>query len=203
MSQDQLSGKKIAILATEGFEQVEMEQPRDALRKAGATTHLISPEARRVRAWDEENWGDTFDVDVTLREARADDYDGLLLPGGVMNPDQLRMDKAAVDFIRAFFERGKPVAAICHAPQLLIEADVVRGRRLTSYPSVKRDLINAGAEWVDQPVVVDNGLVTSRTPDDLPDFNAKMIEEFAEGIHTAQTRDDAGASKEAGRLARN
>jgi protease I len=203
MSHDPLNGKKIAILATEGFEQVELEHPRDALQRAGATTHLISPEGRQVRAWDEENWGDTFDVDVTLPEARAEDYDGLLLPGGVLNPDQLRLEKAAVDFIRAFFESGKPVAAICHGPQLLIEADVVRGRRLTSYPSVKRDLINAGAEWLDQPVVVDNGLVTSRTPDDLPDFNAKMIEEFAEGPHTPQTRNDSTGRKEADHVARH
>lgn len=202
MSHDQLSGKTIAILATEGFEQVELEHPRDALQRAGATTHLISPETSRVRAWDEENWGDTFDVDVTLAEARVDDYDGLLLPGGVLNPDQLRMEKEAMDFIRAFFEKGKPVAAICHGPQLLIEADVVRGRRLTSYPSVKRDLMNAGAEWVDQPVVVDNGLVTSRTPDDLPDFIAKMLEEFAEGVHPSQTRGDAVVRGDADHLAR-
>lgn len=183
---EQLTGKKIAILATEGFEQSELELPREALNEAGATTQLISPEERRVRAWDEEDWGETFDVDVKLSDARAEDYDGLLLPGGVLNPDQLRMEPKAIEFIRAFFERGKPVAAICHGPQLLIEADVVRGRTLTSYPSIRRDLQNAGAHWVDQAVVVDNGLVTSRKPDDIPAFNAKMIEEFAEGPHRPQ-----------------
>ena len=180
---ESLTGKKIAILATEGFEQVELEEPREALQDAGATTHLISPEERRVRAWDEEDWGETFDVDVPLKDAQPGDYDGLLLPGGVLNPDQLRMEPKAIEFIRAFFEQGKPVAAICHGAQVLIEADVVRGRTLTSYPSFRRDLINAGAHWVDQAVVVDNGLVTSRKPDDIPAFNAKMIEEFAEGPH--------------------
>lgn len=180
---EHLTGKKIAILATEGFEQVELEDPREALKDAGATTHLISPEERRVRAWDEEDWGETFDVDVPLKDARPEDYDGLLLPGGVLNPDQLRMEPKAIEFIQAFFKHGKPVAAICHGPLLLIEADVVRGRTLTSYPSIRRDLMNAGAHWVDQAVVVDNGLVTSRKPDDIPAFNTKMIEEFAEGPH--------------------
>jgi len=192
---EQLTGKKIAILATEGFEQVELEGPREALTEAGATTHLISPEERRVRAWDEEDWGDTFDVDVKLSDARIEDYDGLLLPGGVLNPDQLRMEPKAIEFIRAFFESGKPVAAICHAPQLLIEADVVRGRTLTSYPSIRRDLMNAGAHWVDQAVVVDNGLVTSRKPDDIPAFNIKMIEEFAEGPHRPHTLTDTASAE--------
>jgi len=192
---EQLTGKKIAILATEGFEQVELEGPREALIEAGATTHLISPEERLVRAWDEEDWGDTFDVDVKLSDARVEDYDGLLLPGGVLNPDQLRMEPKAIEFIRAFFERGKPVAAICHAPQLLIEADVVRGRTLTSYPSIRRDLMNAGAHWVDQAVVVDNGLVTSRKPDDIPAFNPKMIEEFAEGPHHPHALTDTASAE--------
>jgi protease I len=187
-----LDGKKIAILATEGFEQSEFELPRAALEEAGAETHLISPKGGKIRAWDKANFGESFDVDVTLDDANASDYDGLLLPGGVMNPDKLRLESKAVEFVRAFFTAGKPVAAICHGPQLLIEADVVRGRKLTSYPSIKRDLINAGAEWVDERVVVDNGLVTSRKPDDIPVFNDKMIEEFEEGPHVGQT---AGAPR--------
>lgn len=186
MNNESLHGKKIAILATEGFEQPELEQPREALDQAGATTEIISPKEGQIRAWDQTDWGETFDVDVRLEDARADDYDALLLPGGVLNPDKLRQVPAAVEFVRAFFKAGKPVAAICHGPQMLIEADVVRGRKMTSYPSVKRDLMNAGANWVDAPVVVDQGLVTSRKPDDIPQFNAKMIEEFAEGEHAKQ-----------------
>jgi protease I len=182
-----LTGKKIAILVTEGFEQSELEEPRQALERAGAVTHIISPKEGEVKAWDEDDFGDTFDVDVPLQSANADDYDGLLLPGGVMNPDKLRLEARAVDFVREFFVVNKPVAAICHGPQILIEADVVRGRHLTSYPSIKKDLINAGAEWSDEAVVCDNGLVTSRKPADLPMFNAKMIEEFAEGIHGSRT----------------
>jgi protease I len=185
--QEKLNGKRIAILATEGFEQSELEQPRGALDEAGADSDLISPQDGEIRAWDEDDFGDSFEVDVKLSDANADDYDGLLLPGGVMNPDKLRLEPKAVEFVRAFFAAGKPVAAICHGPQLLIEADVVRGRKVTSYPSVKKDLINAGAKWVDEEVVVDNGLVTSRKPDDIPAFNAKMIEEFAEGVHAGQT----------------
>jgi protease I len=182
-----LEGKKVAILVTDGFEQSELEEPRAALKEAGASTYVISPKNDVVKAWDKVQFGDTIKVDVLLREADSDDYDALLLPGGVMNPDQLRQIPEAVEFVRAFFEAGKPVAAICHGPQMLIEADVVRGRKLTSYPSLKTDLINAGAEWVDEKVVVDEGLVTSRKPDDIPDFNKKMIEEFAEGIHAGQT----------------
>jgi protease I len=188
---DRLNGKRIAILATEGFEQSELEKPREALDEAGATTEIISPQKGSIRAWDEDEFGDTFDVDRALNDADPEDYDGLLLPGGVMNPDKLRIEPKAVEFVRAFFTAGKPVAAICHGPQVLIEADVVRGRKLTSYPSVKKDLINAGADWVDQEVIVDNGLVTSRKPDDIPAFNRKMIEEFAEGRHAGQT---AGSS---------
>jgi protease I len=182
-----LQGKKIAILATDGFEQSELEQPREALQQAGAETEVISPKDGEIRGWAEDDFGDSVPVDRALAEVSAEDYDGLLLPGGVMNPDKLRLEPKAVEFVRAFFSAGKPVAAICHGPQLLIEADVVRGRKLTSYPSVRKDLINAGAQWVDAEVVVDNGLVTSRKPDDIPAFNAKMIEEFAEGVHTPKT----------------
>jgi protease I len=190
---EQLNGKRIAILATEGFEQSELEQPREALEEAGAQTDLVSLKDGEIRAWNEDDFGDSFEVDVLLEDANPEDYDGLLLPGGVMNPDKLRLEPRAVEFARAFFAAGKPVAAICHGPQLLIEADVVRGRRMTSYPSVKRDLINAGAEWVDEEVVVDNGLVTSRKPDDIPAFNAKMIEEFSEGRHAGQTLGGTGS----------
>ncbi len=181
-----LAGKKVAILVTDGFEQSELEQPRVALNSAGAITEIVSPKEATVRAWDENDFGDTLDVDVTLSEASPESYDALLLPGGVMNPDKLRMEEDAVKFVRHFFEAGKPVAAICHGPQMLIEADVVRGRKLTSYPSLKTDLKNAGAEWVDEVVVVDQGLVTSRKPADIPRFNEKMIEEIAEGFHAAQ-----------------
>jgi protease I len=181
-----LSGKKVAILVADGFEQVEMTEPRKALEEAGAGTDLVSPNDGKVKGWKMTEWGDKFDVDVPLALANPDDYDALLLPGGVMNPDKLRMNHQAVEFVRAFFRAGKPVAAICHGPWTLIEADAVQGRTMTSYQSIKTDLKNAGANWVDQPVVVDNGLVTSRKPDDIPQFNQKMIEEFAEGIHANQ-----------------
>lgn len=185
MNTTKLNGKRIAILATEGFEQSELEDPRAALEDAGADTDVISPMDGEIRGWKDNDFGDSVIVDVPLASANADDYDGLLLPGGVMNPDKLRLEPAAVEFVKSFFAAGKPVAAICHGPQLLIEADVVRGRQMTSYPSVKKDLMNAGAKWVDREVVVDNGLVTSRKPDDIPAFNDKMIEEFAEGVHAA------------------
>jgi len=178
-----LNGKKVAILVADGFEQVELTSPRQALEKAGATIEIVSPSTSKVRGWDETEWGETFKVDVPLTRAHAEDYDALLLPGGVMNPDKLRLDEKAVDFVRAFFDENKPVAAICHGPWMLINADVVEGKRLTSYPSIKVDLENAGADWVDEQVVVDNGLVTSRKPADLPAFNKKMIEEIGEGIH--------------------
>lgn len=178
-----LEGRKIAILVTNGYEQSELEGPREALKNAGAEIHIISPEPNFIQPWDKDKLGEAIAVDVQLTNADPDDYDALLLPGGVMNPDKLRVDPAAVDFVQAFFEDGKPVAAICHGPQLLIEAEVVRGRKLTSYPSIKTDLINAGAEWVDEAVVIDRGLVTSRKPDDIPAFNEKMIEEFAEAVH--------------------
>jgi protease I len=181
-----LDGKRIAILIADGFEQVEMTEPRKALGDAGATTTLVSPADRIVRGWDRTDWGDEFPVELPLEQARAEDFDALLLPGGVMNPDKLRMNADAVRFTRDFFTAGKPVAAICHAPWLLVEADVVRGRTVTSYPSLRTDLENAGAEWVDREVVVDAGLVTSRKPDDLPAFNRKMVEEIAEGVHRGQ-----------------
>jgi protease I len=183
-SKHDLSGKHVAILVADGFEQVELDQPRAALDRAGAKTRVVSPaEGGRVKGVNHDQPAAGVKVDVALDSARSDDYDALLLPGGVMNPDTLRQEKRAVEFVRAFFEAGKPVAAICHGPQVLIEAGVVRGRRMTSYPSVKTDLQNAGAEWVDEAVVVDNGLVTSRKPDDIPQFNEKMLEEIAEGVH--------------------
>jgi protease I len=186
-SQNQsLAGKKVAILLTDGFEESEMVGPREALIKAGAQADLISPKDGHVQSWSEDDFGEEYDVDVVLDDANAEDYDALLLPGGVMNPDKLRTIPAAVDFVRSFFDSGKPVAAICHGPQMLIEAGVVRGRKLTSFPSLKTDLINAGATWVDEVVVTDNGLVTSRRPDDIPQFNAKMIEEIAEGVHATR-----------------
>jgi protease I len=184
---EKLIGKKVAILVTKGFEQVELTEPRKALEDAGAETHVIAPEDKKVKGWDHTEWGAEIDVDVPLNRASPEDYDALLLPGGVMNPDHLRMNDKAVDFVRAFFNAHKPVAAICHGPWTLIEADVVRGRTLTSYPSLQTDLRNAGAHWVDREVVVDNGLVTSRNPDDLPAFNRKLVEEIAEGRHAADT----------------
>jgi protease I len=179
-SQD-LNGRRVAILVTDGFEQIELVRPKDALEKAGAETEIIAPSGRSVIAWNMRDFGDAFDVDVLLRDADPRSYDALLLPGGVMSPDKLRMNENAVQFVRSFFEQGKPVAAICHGPQMLIEAGVVNGRTLTSFPSLKTDLRNAGAKWVDETVVVDNGLVTSRKPGDLPAFNARMIDLFAAG----------------------
>jgi len=181
-----LNGKKVAILVENGFEQVELDEPKRALEEAGAQTKIISPQVGTVLGWQHNNWGDKFPVDVPLERASAQDYDALLLPGGVMNPDKLRMNPKAVQFVRAFFDAKKPVAAICHGPWTLINADVAKGRTLTSYPSLQVDLKNAGATWVDREVVVDAGLVTSRNPDDLPAFNRKMVEEFAEGIHERQ-----------------
>jgi protease I len=189
-----LDGRKIAILATDGFEQSELQQPRRALEEAGATTEVVSPKAGSIRGWNRKDWGEEVAVDVALKRAKPEHYDGLLLPGGVMNPDQLRLEPAAVEFVRKFFEAGKPVAAICHGPQMLIEAGVVHNRRLTSYPSLQTDLRNAGAEWVDAPVVVDQGLVTSRKPDDIPRFNEKMIDEFAGGPQGGRKRSDSSRS---------
>jgi len=176
-----LAGKKIAILVADGFEQVELSKPREALDHAGAVTQIVSPAGKKVKGWNHTEWGEEMDVDVALKSADAGEFDALQLPGGVMNPDHLRMDPAAVEFVKHFFESGKPVAAICHAPWSLIEADVVRGRRITSWPSLKTDLRNAGAEWVDEEVVRDGNLVTSRKPDDIPAFNREMIALFAEG----------------------
>ena len=178
-----IEGLKVAILATDGFEQSELLEPKKALEEAGAQVSIVSLKAGEIKGWNHTDWGATVPVDLTVEEARAEDFDALQLPGGVMNPDKLRMDEKAVGFIKAFFDAGKPVAAICHAPWTLVEADVVRGRRMTSWPSLRKDLENAGARWTDEEVVTDNGLVTSRKPQDLPAFNRKMIEEFAEGRH--------------------
>jgi protease I len=178
-----LGGKRVAILVAKGFEEVELTEPRKALDAAGARTEIVSPEEGTVRAWSKTDWGDEFNVDRPLNGANPGDYDALLLPGGVMNPDHLRMNDKAVAFARSFVDSGKPIAAICHGPWLLAEADAVRGREVTSYPSLSTDLRNAGANWVDKEVAVDNGIVTSRNPDDIPAFNRKMVEEFAEGRH--------------------
>jgi protease I len=178
-----LAGKKVAILVEDGFEQIELTDPRLALEAAGAQTLIVSPRPNHVRGWDTTDWGQEFPVDVPLVKADADDFDALLLPGGVMNPDKLRTNPLALQFVRAFFTAKKPVAAICHGPWTLIDAGVVRDRTLTSYPSIRADLVNADAHWIDEEVVVDNGLVTSRKPDDIPAFSERMIEEIAEGIH--------------------
>ena len=184
---NELEGLTVAILATTGFEQAELTEPRKALEQDGATTHLISPQTGgSVKAWDEDDWGETFDVDRPLSEAKASDYDALQLPGGVMNPDHLRTNEAAVTFVKTFFETDKPVAAICHAPWTLIEAGVVKGRRMTSYASVQTDLRNAGADWVDEEVVTDRHLVTSRNPDDLPAFCEAMVGLFAKARRGAE-----------------
>jgi len=188
-----LSGKRVAFLtANEGVEQVELEEPWKAIEDAGGEPELLAPEAGEVQAFEHLDKGDAFDATKAVGEADAADYDALVLPGGVANPDNLRTHREAVDFVRAFFDAGKPVAAICHAPWTLIEAGVVDGRKLTSWPSVQTDLRNAGADWVDSEVVVDAGLVTSRKPDDLEAFCAKLVEEIAEGIHSEQ-RDKTAA----------
>ena len=183
-----LQGKKIAILVADGFEQIELTEPRDTLIKAGAAVDIVSPNKSKVQGAHHDEKGDVFEVTVPLAAADPSEYDGLVLPGGVFNPDSLRQDSRAVEFVRAMWEAGKPIAAICHGPWALIDAGVVRGRNVTSYPSLRTDLQNAGANWIDQEVVTDGGLVTSRTPDDLPAFCAKMIEEFAEGIHKGPRR---------------
>jgi len=182
-SDHKLSGKRVAILATDGVEQAELAEPRKALDGAGAKTTLVSLKPGMIKGWQHDHWGDEFPVDVTIDQARAEDFDALMLPGGVMNPDRLRMDDRAVSFVKMMFNAGKPIAAICHGPWLLVEADVVRNRSVTSWPSLETDLRNAGADWSDQEVVTDMGIVTSRKPDDIPAFNKKMLEEFAEGIH--------------------
>lgn len=181
----ELKGKRIAVVATDGFEQSELTEPLKALRDAGAAVDVVAPGREPIQGMRHHDKGDRVDVDRTLDEARAADYDGLVLPGGVANPDALRTNKRAVAFVKHFFEAQKPVAAICHGPWTLIEADVVRGRTMTSWPSLKTDIRNAGGNWVDQEVVVDHGLITSRKPDDLPAFCRKTIEEFREGRHAA------------------
>ncbi len=184
---DELKGKRVAFLmANEGVEQVELTEPLEAVRKAGAEADLIATEAGRIQAFNHLDKADTFEVDRTTAEVSADEYDGAVLPGGVANPDKLRTDEKGVEFLRSFFEAGKPVAAICHAPWMLVEADVVDRRTLTSYPSLQTDVRNAGGNWVNEECVVDSGLVTSRKPDDLPAFCAKLVEELAEGVHAEQ-----------------
>jgi protease I len=181
---EKLKGKTVAILTENGFEEVELTSPKQALEEAGATVHIISPQKEKVKGWNHDHWSIDLPVDKNISDARATDYDALMLPGGVLNPDKLRRNKEAVEFAKDFLETGKAVAAICHGPQLLIETGLLEGRDVTSYPSVQTDLKNAGATWHDREVIVDNGLVTSRSPKDLEAFNKKMIEEIAEGIHT-------------------
>ena len=178
-----LSGKKVAIITENGFEEVELTSPKQALEQAGATVHVVSPESGKVKAWDHDHWSIEVPVDVQLKDANPNEYDALMIPGGVMNPDKMRTNSNCVEFAQHFINSGKPIAAICHGPQLLIETGALSGRTMTSYPSLKTDLKNAGVQWEDKEVVTDNGLVTSRSPKDLEAFNKKMIEEFGEGIH--------------------
>lgn len=178
-----LDGKKVAILTENGFEEIELLSPKKALEDAGATVHIVSPQPEKVKAWNHDHWTIELPVDREVSKANPAEYDALVLPGGVLNPDKLRQNKDAVEFARSFLEAGKPVAAICHGPQLLIETGLLDQREMTSYCSVKTDLENAGADWFDKEVVVDNGLVTSRSPEDLDAFNRKMVEEIAEGQH--------------------
>lgn len=178
--------KRIAILATNGFEESELKSPKEAMEKEGFNVDIVSLEKDEIKAWADGNWSNSYTVDKTLNEVRAEDYNALVLPGGVINPDLLRREEKALDFVRDFYKLKKPVAAICHAPWTLISAGVVKGRKMTSFHSIKDDVINAGADWVDQEVVVDEGFVTSRNPDDLPAFNSKLIEEIKEGKHEMQ-----------------
>jgi protease I len=180
-----LDGKKVAILVADGFEQVEMTKPREALDEAGAETKIVSLKPGKIQGMNHADKGDKFDVDLAVKDARPNEFDVLMIPGGLFNPDALRSDQNALAFAQHFFREHKPVAVICHGPQVLISADVVRGRKMTSWPAIQVDMRNAGAKWVDEEVVVDNGLVSSRKPDDIPAFNKKMIEEFAESRHTA------------------
>ncbi|WP_417451089.1 type 1 glutamine amidotransferase domain-containing protein [Kordiimonas sp.] len=184
---DKLKGKKIAFLATDGFEQVELTRPWEDLQEAGAEVELVSIKDGKIQGMHHDKFGDEFSVDKLVKDAKAGDYNGLVLPGGVHNPDSLRVDEQAVAFVKEFFKQSKPVAAVCHGPWVLVEADVVRGRKLTSWPSLRTDIKNAGGQWVDEEVVVDSGLVTSRKPDDLDAFCAKAVEEFCEGKHDGQT----------------
>lgn len=178
--------KRIAILATNGFEESELKSPKEAMENAGFQVDIVSPENGEIKGWANGNWSNTYKVDKTLNDVKAEDYNALVLPGGVINPDKLRRNDDALLFVRDFFKMKKPVAAICHAPQILISADVVKGRKMTSFSSIKDDLVNAGAKWIDQEVVVDEGFVTSRNPNDLPAFNSKLIEEIKEGKHEEQ-----------------
>jgi protease I len=183
MAATSLSGKKVAILTENGFEEVELTSPLKALKEAGAEVSIVSPQKQKVKAWNHNHWSIELPVDVNLDSANANDYDALVIPGGVLNPDTMRLNAKCVEFAKSFLEAGKPLAAICHGPQLLIETGLLRVRTMTSYPSVKTDLINAGVKWVDKEVVVDKGLVTSRSPKDLDAFNRKVIEEIQEGVH--------------------
>jgi protease I len=180
-----LQGKKVAMLTETGFEEVELTSPKQALEDAGAEVHIVSPQKQKVKAWDHDHWSIELNVDKNIDDVNEEDYDALVLPGGVLNPDKLRRNEKAVAFVKEFLDSGKPVAAICHGPQTLIETGLLEGRMMTSYPSIKTDLINAGVDWVDREVVVDNGLVTSRSPKDLNAFNKKMVEEISEGVHSA------------------
>lgn len=200
MTSSRLSGKRVAILATDGVEQIELTEPRKALDEAGAKTTLVSPKEGKIKAWKHDEWGDELTVDLPLSRASVNDFDALLLPGGVMNPDHLRTEKSAVNFVRSFFSNGKPIAAICHGPWMLVEAGAVNGRTVTSWPSLQTDIRNAGGDWVDREVVTDEGIVTSRNPNDIPAFNLKMIEEFAEGDHSAQRRVTTVREKASDRL---
>jgi protease I len=186
-----LDGQRIAILATDGFEQSELMVPQQRLKAEGATVEVVSLKGGKIRGWKNKDWGESVAVDRLLDDVSVDDYDALVLPGGQINPDVLRLNDDAVDFVRGFYEAGKPLAAICHAPWLLIEAEIVDGKRLTSWPSLQTDLHNAGAEWVDEAVVVEDGLITSRKPDDLDAFVAKIIEEVAEGVHESREAESA------------
>lgn len=186
-----LKGKKVAILTENGFEEVELTSPKKALEDAGAEVKIVSPQKGKVKAWAHDHWSIELPVDVNIEDADPNNYDALMIPGGVLNPDKMRLNDKCVEFAQHFLQEGKPVAAICHGPQLLIETGMLEGRNMTSYPSVKTDLINAGADWNDREVIVDNGLVTSRSPEDLETFNKKMIEEIREGKHSPVTRTTA------------
>jgi protease I len=188
-----LSGKRVAVLAADGFEEVELTKPREALDDAGAKTTVVSLKSGKIQGMNHADKGETVAVDLTLKEAKPQDFDALMIPGGLMNPDTLRSTDEALDFVRHFFREGKPVAAICHASWVLIDAGVIRGRTVTSWPAIKTDVRNAGGNWVDEEVVIDNGLVTSRKPDDIPAFNEKMIEEFCEGRHEPKAAHPAAA----------
>ena len=196
---DELNGRRVAILVTDGFEQVEMTEPRRALLEAGAEVDILSPLHGKVKAWSSVDWGDEFDVDLAISQATPSSYDALMLPGGVINGDKMRSLPEVRDFVRAFFDERKPVAAICHAPWILIDADAVDGRKLTSWPTLRLDLENAGAQWVDEEVVVDRGLVTSRKPADLPAFNRAMVELFGAATDAPQPTPVADASADSTR----